>query len=303
MPGLKQAGWSFMTGPLLMLLAAGTPGPANAHGFAGKRFFPATLTFDDPYPADEFDMIYGHVNDVNLDDGPADTDTLSVEYAKTIIPGVAFSVGTAFDRFSYKDGSSNHGFDNIGISGKFMGHVNDQGESIWSYGVDVGLGGTSSHGIGEDFSVFSPTFFFGKGLGNLPDSHKYLRPFAVTGALAMELPTRGNQPRALNTSFSLQYNISYLESFVKDVGLPGFLRNSLLIVELPVDTCLDHGCRGDVTGTVNPGVMFFNSVGQISLEAPIPVNDRTGNSVGVLVQLHLYLDDIFPHSLGKPIFD
>ncbi|HUN48612.1 MAG TPA: hypothetical protein VMU85_18930, partial [Stellaceae bacterium] len=30
-----------------------TSGPAEAHGFAGDRFFPATLQTDDPFVADE----------------------------------------------------------------------------------------------------------------------------------------------------------------------------------------------------------------------------------------------------------
>ena len=34
------------------------PTTSDAHGFAGKRFFPATLTFDDPFPADEFDLLF-----------------------------------------------------------------------------------------------------------------------------------------------------------------------------------------------------------------------------------------------------
>jgi hypothetical protein len=34
----------------------------------------------------------------------------------------------------------------------------------------------------------------------------------------------------------------------------------------------------------------------------IPVNSRTGSDVGFIVQLHFYLDDLFPHSLGRPLF-
>ena len=28
----------------------------------------------------------------------------------------------------------------------------------------------------------------------------------------------------------------------------------------------------------------------------------TGNDVGVVVQLHFYFDDLFPRSLGRPVF-
>jgi hypothetical protein len=34
----------------------------------------------------------------------------------------------------------------------------------------------------------------------------------------------------------------------------------------------------------------------------IPVNRQSGTSVGVIGQLHFFLDDIFPTTLGRPIF-
>ena len=291
----------YLPGAVLFSLALLSPALACAHGFAGKRFFPATLTFDDPFAADEFDLLYNHTNDQAGDTQSVNVDSVGVEYAKTITPTIALSVATQYDRLKFADGTSANGFNNIEIGGKFLGHVDEQSESVWSYGLNVELGGTGNHTVSEDFDVYSPTLFFGKGFGNL--SSAFLRPMAVTGAIAVDLPARGNQPRNLASSFSFQYNFSYLESFVKDIGLPHVLRNSLFLIELPISTCMDQGCGGDVTGTVNPGIMLFNDIGQITVEAPIPINNSTGNSVGVLLQLHLYLDDIFPHSIGKPIFD
>ena len=293
----------FISLPLLILIAVTVPTTASAHGFAGKRYFPATLTFDDPFTQDEFGFLYSTMpNSRNEDGDSVDTSSLSVDYAKSITPGIALSVGTAYTRVKSPDGSSQHGFDNIELGAKILGHINEASESVWSYGLDVDLGGTSSHGIGESFTTYAPSFYFGKGMGNVFDSTSYLRPLALTGMIAVALPDQGDQPRSLDTSFALQYSMSYLESFVKDVGAPPVLRDSFLIVELPLQTCLDHGCDGDVTGTVNPGIIFFNHWGQLSLEAQIPVNDRTGDSVGGLLQLHFNLDDVFPNTLGKPIF-
>lgn len=290
-----------LQGIALLTLALMIPQLAHAHGFAGKRFFPATLTFDDPYAADEFDLLYNHMDNQAGDTQSVNIDSIAIDYAKTVTPTIALSVGTSYDRLKFADGTSNKGFNNIEIGGKFLGHVDDESESVWSYGLNVELGGTSSHGVGDDFDVYSPTLYFGKGFGNF--SSGFLRPLAVTGALAVDLPARGNVSRNFATSFAFQYNFSYLSSFVKDIGLPRILRNSVFLVEVPVSTCLDQGCGGDVTGTVNPGILLFNGSGQVAVEAPIPINNKTGSSVGVLLQLHLYLDDIFPHSIGKPIFD
>lgn len=287
---------------VLTLVALVLPAVAAAHGFAGKRFFPATLTFDDPFTMDEFGIQYGGLPDAVSDEGDrVDIHTLSLEYGKSITPDTALSIGTAHRRFSFADGDSQHGFDNIEVGVKIMGNVDAQRESAWAYGIDVDLGGTSGHGIGESFTTYSPGFFFGKAFGNLADQGSFLRPFAVTGQIALNLP-EGDNARSLTTAFSLQYSLNYLEAFVKNVGLPHPLHNALLLVEMPLDTCLDHGCDGDVTGTVNPGIMFFNGQGQLTAEAVLPVNDRTGDSVGFLLQVHLYLDDLFPHSLGRPIF-
>ena len=38
---------------------------AYGHGFAGARFFPATLSTDDPFVADEFSLIQGVSNTLN----------------------------------------------------------------------------------------------------------------------------------------------------------------------------------------------------------------------------------------------
>lgn len=42
--------------PLAAALASIDPHPAAAHGFAGDRFFPATLLTDDPFVADELSL-------------------------------------------------------------------------------------------------------------------------------------------------------------------------------------------------------------------------------------------------------
>jgi hypothetical protein len=41
---------------------------------------------------------------------------------------------------------------------------------------------------------------------------------------------------------------------------------------------------------------------QFGLEAQIPMNRASGSSVGVLFQVHWFLDDLLPHSLGKPLW-
>jgi len=72
------------------------------------------------------------------------------------------------------------------------------------------------------------------------------------------------------------------------------------IVEVSMSTALDRGQSG-TTGTINPGVLWAGQRMQLGIEAVIPVNGRSGNSVGVLAQLHFFLDDLFPQTIGRPL--
>ena len=35
----------------------------------------------------------------------------------------------------------------------------------------------------------------------------------------------------------------------------------------------------------------------------IPATKATGKNVGIVAQLHFYLDDIFPNTIGRPLVD
>lgn len=59
---------------------------------------------------------------------------------------------------------------------------------------------------------------------------------------------------------------------------------------------------GETTGTINPGLIWSGRYTQLAAEAIIPVNNASGDNVGLMMQLHFYMDDVFPHSLGTPLF-
>jgi hypothetical protein len=49
------------------------------------------------------------------------------------------------------------------------------------------------------------------------------------------------------------------------------------------------------------GVNYTAETYAVGLEALVPGNKDTGSHLGVIAQFHLYFDDLFPNSLGKPI--
>ena len=55
------------------------------------------------------------------------------------------------------------------------------------------------------------------------------------------------------------------------------------------------------TGTINPGLLYVADKYQLGVEAIIPLSRTSGDDVGVIANLHLFLEDIFPNSLGRPL--
>jgi hypothetical protein len=109
-------------------------------------------------------------------------------------------------------------------------------------------------------------------------------------------------PTTLTWAFSLQYSLIYLQSFVKDIGLGDPFKRMILVTEFPMETCMSAECKGQITGTINPGIVWAGKFMELGIAAQIPVNSRSGSSVGVLGLFHLFIDDLFPKSLGGPIF-
>jgi hypothetical protein len=300
----------------LVAALAATAGTAGAHGMAGKRFFPATLGIDDPFVADELSL--PTVSHIKLrgegDQPPTRVTDISAELSKRLTPNLGLSIGGDWRLLDPDESKTLTGFDNLEVTLKYVFFKSDAHETLMSVGLSWDVGGTGSRKIGaEGFDTITPTLFFGKGFGDLPDALDYAKPLALTGSFGVSIPTRhatkqfvtddeGNVDvdREVNASaaqwgFSVQYNLQYLQSFVRDVGLPAPFNRMIPLVEFVMQTPLDDPKNaGRTTGTINPGIIWFGRYLQVGLEAMIPVNERTGKNVGILGQLHFYLDDIAP---------
>jgi hypothetical protein len=291
------------------------------HGFAGARFFPATLSTDDPFVSDELSLPTISTIRTPDDGGTRETD-LSVDISKRITPEFAIEIGDTFTALNPHDGPTTNGFGNLELGGKYQLLKNGEHEAIVSIGLDVEVGGTGSRSVGADsFSTWTSGIFFGKGFGDLPNELRFLKPFALTGQVGIAIPTSAStrsvtvdeqtgereieierHPDVLEWGFALEYSLIYLESQVQDIGLRGPFDRLIPLVEFPLETQLNRGEGGETTGTINPGIIWAGKYFQLGVEAIVPINERTGNNVGVIAQLHFFLDDLFPHSLGRPLF-
>lgn len=287
--------------PVALASALLAPAVSHAHAIAGDRVFPATMAVDDPGVGDEMNFQFGHVKTTNDDGNDVNVNTVSFEWDKLITSNLAFSVGSTYINQNAPDGGSAKGLDNVEVGLKYLAYVNPKHEFMVSVGVKASLGGTGARSVSDTFSTISPAVFFGKGFGDLPDALKYLRPLAITGAVSPNYTTNASAPDSLDWGVTLQYSIPYLQSSVKHLGLGQPFSNLVPVVEFPMNTCTGGPCSGQTTGTVNPGLLWLTRWGQFGVEAQIPVNRASGRHTGVLLQAHLYLDDIFPHSVGQPL--
>jgi hypothetical protein len=319
----------------MRLLHAGLPGLAImfvplsesvAHEIVGNRFFPATLIIDDPGVNDELSL--PTVANFNTGDDPSIRQRdISSEFSKRITEAFAVSFGSTFSSLKSPGGPTGigaSGFQNFDTTFKYRVFKNPEHEFVMSVGLSIEWGGTGAESVGaEPFNLYTPNLYFGKGLGDLPDTLSWIRPVAITGQVGYSIPGRnsttifgvdpdtGNpttdtqfNPRVLNWGGTIQYSMPYLKSAVIDLGLPDFINRFIPLVEATLQTPASNTFTSGnmTTGTINPGFLWVGNTFQVGIEALIPINRQSGTNVGVIAQLHFYLADIEPRGIGKPIF-
>lgn len=298
----------------LALLVAFLPlSNAFAHCIVGGRFFPAMLATDDPCVADEMSLPTLQYNSANPSGREHDVEA---DFSKRITEDFGITVASTWTRVSPPAdagtmGPVAYGFQNLETTAQFQLLKDAPHEVALLAGLIVELGNTGAAGVGAtSWSTITPTFYFGKGFGDLTDSAGLVRAFAVTGQVGYQIPTTSFDlvsgspvPQNLLWGTSLQFSMPYLKSNVVDLGLPDFINHLIPIVEAQFTAPVANNFGNDfvITGTVNPGVIWVGSYYQVGLEAVVPINRSSGTSIGAIAQLHFYLDDIFPNTLGQPL--
>jgi hypothetical protein len=303
---------------LLLLSAKLLSGNASAHGFAGDRFFPATITVDDPFVADE--MSLPTASAIKNGDNVQEVD-VSIDFSKRITEHFGVSVGENWTHL-LRGGA---GFQNLDTTFQYQLITDAKSEFVFSAGFTTKWANTGAKGVGADsFNTYTPQIYFGKGFGDLPEDFNLVRPFAITGQFGYAIPGLGKtvsltadpatgalnrdieqNAHNFNWGLTFQYSLPYLNSHVQEIERPApeILRRLIPLVEASLTTPVSNFSRPQVTtSTINPGVIWAGQWMQFGVEAMIPVNRQSGHGVGVIAQTHFYLDDIFPNSIGKPLF-
>jgi len=296
----------------LAIVLAGLPvSNALAHCFVGARFFPATLATDDPCVADE--MSLPTVDYLPTPDTPPGKQVdIGAEVSKRITADFGVSIAETWTQIRFPGGPTLAGFNNLETTFQYQLLKDAPHQLALMVGLNVEWGGTgaTNAGIGDSFSTLSPTLWVGWGFGELPDQLSWAQPFALTAEASYDVPTSSFDlaagafiPQTVSWSGSLQYSLAYLHANVIDLGLPDFFNHLIPLVEATFQTPVanNFGNSYVTTGFVYPGVIWVGSYFQVGLEAIIPINKESGSGIGVLGQLHLYLDDMFPNTFGQPL--
>jgi hypothetical protein len=312
---------------VLVFVNPGCAPSARAHTIVGNRVFPATLTIDDPGVNDELKLpTFTYAAAANFDGtlGPI-TYTLGWEYAKTITADFGFSIGS--EGHTWQRNPRAQGWANIETQLKFVFYQNPEHEFIiaGALGVEWGHTGSGQNASlpSDPFSTVTPKVFVGKGFGDLEAD--WARPFAITGEMDYNIPTppigatltqndAGNpvfdlehRPTTLTYGATLQYSLLYMNSFVHET--PELFRRLIpsfeAVFKTPVSNIgpsIPEEFTHTTTGVIGPSLYYVGQYFEIGVMAQFPINRASGKHVGVAAVLDFFLDDIFPDSIGKPLF-
>ena len=307
----------------VILAAAPFATGAHAHGVAGDHMFVSTLLIDDSNVADEASMGTFSFLPQPASSGPSPVLYQGgFEFDKRITENFGFAITQGYNGLTQPGGGKNAtGFSDLVVTLKYKAYVNDEHEFMMSIGVArqfvTGVGRTTGSllngALGTDNrGSTEPILYASKGFGDMPVG--ILRPFAITGELGYAIadralrldPATGNPANNGNSNYwagglSLQYSMRYLSAQVKDYGLPDFVNKLTPLVELSYQSTATQPSQLATQYLWGIGVNYTATDYAVTAEMLVPGNRNTGSHLGAIAQFHLYFDDMFPNSLGKPI--
>jgi hypothetical protein len=272
--------------------------PAFAYTAAGDRIFPATLLMPQVAPSDD---VYGTVATQPGSGGNTRQTDLTGVYGKTLTERFGIAIEGAYSWIDRAGGGSVSGPQQVEIQLRYLVIQDLPREFLLTFGLNQDIGSSGSPRVGADTQGgTTPWLYMAKGLGDLEP--KYLRPFAVLGAIGFEKSNGDPRPDRLRTGIAVQYSLPYLQSKVAALDLPPFFAAMSPMVEYFRTEAVSLSRGNPTTATVAPGVIYAGEGWEFGIEALVPTTRATGTGPGVIAQFHLSLDFFFPQSIGRPLF-
>src|SRR5579872_2859989 len=118
----------------------------QAHGIAGNRLFPGTLSFDDPAVADEaFLPLYTHI-DYPAQGSNVSENRINAAFNRLLTPTLAFTIDSGWVHQNWPVGNTS-GADRTNVGLKYEAYRNNQHETLISVGLAWGIGHTGAPAV------------------------------------------------------------------------------------------------------------------------------------------------------------
>ena len=297
---------------------------ALAHAVCGNRVYPVTLTLDDPGVADEVTIPQVTYLREAADGGPGPShDTnIAFEYDKRLTETFGLGLNDDYNVNQQSNAKTQTGWDDFSLTAKWAKCIDPDADLQIGFGVVREFGRTGTSHIGADqYGNTAPTIYLGKGLDEVPIP--MLQPLQFTGELGYAIADRESKQsnfmdpktglittvanngyaNAWSGAFSVQYSIPFLQNQIKDFGLPEPFAHLVPVAEFSWSSTAKSSGGGPTSWTVAPGFIYLRSWYQVGVEALVPLDKAAGTNVGVVVQVHVFLDDLYPHGIGAPLFE
>ncbi len=109
----------------MLAIALALADRAGGHGFAGARFFPATLSTDDPFVNDELSL--PTVSTIKTPEGRETS--IAVDIAKRITPNLGIELGESFLELNPNGEHESSGFGNVELGAKYRFFTSEKHET------------------------------------------------------------------------------------------------------------------------------------------------------------------------------
>ena len=273
---------------------------AYAHGVVGQRSFIEPFVAEDVNPKNEFVIARPE-----WDEGrEGRTFTFGFGLEKKISDRFSLTLDSAWIDVNPKAKGDHHvdGFDNLNATLKYAFWINPAHEAITSIALESAAP-TGSSDVAEKDWAFKPFFLYGKGLGDLPRSLKYLQPLAVQGDAGFEVSTDHARTTTFAHNIAVEYSIPYLQSFVRDFGIGWPAKDFIGDVEFN----FEHGVNGDAHGQtrafVTPGFVYMDRWVEVGVAGRFPLDHYAHQELdwGIIGIIDLFIDDLLPWTRWQPI--
>jgi hypothetical protein len=205
----------------------------------------------------------------------------SLYFEKTISSKSSFSLFAGYQRLE-QQGETTTGFSNLSLAYKQVLVALPQREFVFSINPEVEIP-VGSRSVGsESHSRAGVDLLVAKGLVDLPDSLRMLRPAGIEADAGWESKVTGARDDLLSANLEIEYSIAYLEGNVATFPIPRALHNLTPHLDFDYAQYLSaHRNSSAADFELTPAVAWLNSTVEVNLGVQVALNHASSSTGAV----------------------